>query len=289
VSVLIMRRVLFAGGTHFTANEMPPSRADEEDFMRSLLSDLDSASSLPPPPPLKSRSAGTSTPQARIRSKAVNGVPTTAHRDSNDTTALLEGAEDWDWSDMLSPVKASSSTPQKSRTVAQAQERHGSKADKDTLPTIQLTSAATSRDGADIAMLLDGAEDWDWGDMLTPTKGTPSPKKPKLSPGQGSPSKPPPHVSQREFRGPTCTRCIVESISLSSVGRSSQKVRALNINSTGSIILTPPPLKILVVRTETGNERRSVVLQDDWIMTDVRNGNSCVVIPWIFNTLKTTL
>lgn len=197
--------------------------------MRFLLSDLDSASSLPPRTVERVRYS-TETPNSKARTR---GASTTAHLDNNDMTTLLDGAEDWDWSDMLSPAKAASGgTPQRSSTAAQAPERRGPKADKDTLPTIQVASATMSREGVDITMLLEGAEDWDWSDMLTPKKGTASPKKPKLSPGLGSPKKSLPHIRQREFRGPICTRCIVQSVSLISVGRSSQKVRILHPSST---------------------------------------------------------
>lgn len=66
-------------------------------------------------------------------------------------------------------------------------------------------SEGQSLEAGSIARLLEGAEDWDWDDMLdfmSPTK--PNPK---------SVRKQWPQLPQRPFQKDLCTRCIVESLS----------------------------------------------------------------------------
>jgi DNA replication ATP-dependent helicase Dna2 len=103
---------------------------DEADFMRSLLSGLDSAhaTSAPITPSkfkkpqkvervlqkMKSPKFKTS-----IKIEDQGYLPTVkAPQDQEDLSALLEGADDWDWSDMtdfLTPKKAPVPSPQKSK------------------------------------------------------------------------------------------------------------------------------------------------------------------------------
>lgn len=110
---------------------------------------------------------------------------------------------------------------------------------KDTLPDIAPTSATAPQEEIDMNALLEGAEDWDWSDMLTPKKAASSPKKPKLTPGLGSPRKPLPQVPQKDYQGQLCTRCVLESVSEIQVGRSPQKVRYLVLISMGGCNDTP--------------------------------------------------
>jgi DNA replication ATP-dependent helicase Dna2 len=83
------------------------------------------------------------------------------------------------------------------------------------------------REEDDLTALLDGAEDWDWSDMMdfvTPKKG--DSKNAKPTPGGLSPAKKPlPQVPKRGYKQETCTRCIVESISEVHVNGRLQKVR----------------------------------------------------------------
>ncbi|KAF9458560.1 DNA replication factor Dna2-domain-containing protein [Collybia nuda] len=104
-------------------------------------------------------------------------------------------------------------------------------------------SKVFSAGDVDISALLEGAEDWDWDDMNSdlPTPKKASPRKPNKTPQA------PPYIPE------TCTRCIVESIAESEKGGYYQK--------------------ILVVKLDRNEERRSVVLRDDWVATDVRIGD----------------
>ncbi|KXN86785.1 DNA replication ATP-dependent helicase/nuclease DNA2 [Leucoagaricus sp. SymC.cos] len=126
-----------------------------------------------------------------------------------------------------------------------------------------LPNTQTAQEMEDIAALLEGAEDWDWSDMndfMTPQKAVPSSKKSKSTPGRGlgSPRKSLPQVPKREYQKEVCTRCIIESISERRVSGRLHKV--------------------LVVKLDPGEERRSVTLQDDWIVTDARIGDIINVI-----------
>ncbi|KAJ7784549.1 DNA replication factor Dna2-domain-containing protein [Mycena metata] len=103
---------------------MPPTAAEEAEFMKNLMAELDgsfwNASPTPDPTPAKPAPAQ----QSQSRPKVPPVTPTKPQSTAKpqkpitpgdiDMAALLEGAEDWDWSDMnsdfLSPVKKS---PQK--------------------------------------------------------------------------------------------------------------------------------------------------------------------------------
>ncbi|KAG6852485.1 hypothetical protein C0991_011583 [Blastosporella zonata] len=94
----------------------------------------------------------------------------------------------------------------------------------------------------DIADLLEGAENWDWddtvSDIVTPKK---SPLKKTLN------------IQSAPIYAPeTCTRCIIESISLE---------------------LSDHVQKNLIVKLESSEERRRVILRDDWTATDIRAGD----------------
>ncbi|KAJ7134639.1 Dna2-domain-containing protein [Mycena epipterygia] len=96
-----------------------PTAAEEAEFMKSLLSDMDnsfwSAVPTPDPSPAKppaesshSKKPPITTPTKPPR-KAPNVQPKPVYPGDVDMAALLDGAEDWDWSDMnsdfMSPVK----------------------------------------------------------------------------------------------------------------------------------------------------------------------------------------
>ncbi|EJD05682.1 Dna2-domain-containing protein [Fomitiporia mediterranea MF3/22] len=91
----------------------------------------------------------------------------------------------------------------------------------------------------DIAALLEGAEDWDWDDMLSPVR-----KKPAVR--MAIPSTPDPSAS--------VFRCTVESIEHDRLTK-----------------------KLLVV-SEKESKCRTVTLKDDWIQTDVSTGDTIHVI-----------
>ncbi|KAF8876665.1 DNA replication factor Dna2-domain-containing protein [Infundibulicybe gibba] len=96
-----------------------------------------------------------------------------------------------------------------------------------------------------MALLFDGAEDWDLDiDCLTPRKET----KPVKAPT----------TPRKTFTPDTCTRCSVESLA---------DVPASGKNQ-----------KTLVVRVEPGGESRFVYLRDDWTATDIRIGDIVNII-----------
>jgi hypothetical protein len=129
-------------------------------------------------------------------------------------------------------------------------------------------------------MLLEGAEDWDWGDMdadfLTPKKAPI--KKPiqvltvtMLFPCSffRKSSTTIPHVSP--YVRETCTRCIVESIAEVDADGQFQKVSSLLEYCCLSALNFLRP-QSLTVRLDPGDERRSVILRDDWTALDIRIG-----------------
>ncbi|KAJ4472562.1 Dna2-domain-containing protein [Lentinula edodes] len=101
-------------------------------------------------------------------------------------------------------------------------------------------SRVFSANDADIEAMLEGVEDdWDWDvNEISPMK------KPKVETFQLAGSR---HVRE------TCTRCSVESVSEYEISGRYSKVLAQN----------------LIVALESG-ERRSVILQDDWVTSGVR-------------------
>ncbi|KAF8066980.1 AAA domain-containing protein [Lyophyllum atratum] len=94
----------------------------------------------------------------------------------------------------------------------------------------------------DMAALLEGAENWDWDDMnsdiITPKK-SPRKSKTKSNVPQSTPYIP-----------ETCTRCTVESVTQSDYSEHFQKN--------------------LIVKLDPGEERRTVILRDDWAGADIR-------------------
>ncbi|KZT71118.1 Dna2-domain-containing protein [Daedalea quercina L-15889] len=98
----------------------------------------------------------------------------------------------------------------------------------------------------DIAGLMEGAEDWDWDDMNSDIL---SPKRsPKKTPSAARVVIPAP-----AYVPPTRTRCLVKGVE--------------EHLSTGYL------QKVLAVQVVPGEERRRVILQGDWVDTDIRPGD----------------
>ncbi|KAH0579057.1 hypothetical protein H2248_003215 [Termitomyces sp. 'cryptogamus'] len=114
-------------------------------------------------------------------------------------------------------------------------------------PTAPSPSKVFSAGDVDVAALLEGAEDWDWddaaSDILSPKKSPLKKKRDIQSPSTYVPE--------------TCTRCIVELIS----SESSEYVQ-----------------KNLIVKVYSSEERRRVILRDDWVIIDVRVGDTINVL-----------
>ncbi|KAF7984152.1 hypothetical protein HWV62_16810 [Athelia sp. TMB] len=104
-------------------------------------------------------------------------------------------------------------------------------------------SVTANIEDIDMSALMEGAEDWNWDDMeadfLTPEK------------------KKAPSAQRSGYMRDPCTRCIVEAIE----------------NTDGGL-----REKTLIVKLDPGEERRIVILRDDWIYTDVRLGDTINVI-----------
>lgn len=86
---------------------MPQNTPDEDDFMKNLLSGLDSAPQTERPLKLK-RTASCSSIAPPTPSKHAGSRPG-SHSNNLDISMLLDGAENWDWNDMeldfLTPKK----------------------------------------------------------------------------------------------------------------------------------------------------------------------------------------
>ncbi|ESK91611.1 dna replication helicase dna2 [Moniliophthora roreri MCA 2997] len=104
--------------------------------------------------------------------------------------------------------------------------------------------SATS-DEIDADALMQGVEDWDW-DMNF-----------EISPKKKSPGKPAASKLTAQARE-TCTRCTVDTVS------------EVKFQSKLS--------KQLLVRVDNTGEHRSVILQDDWVTTDVRSGDTVNIL-----------
>ncbi|OBZ77918.1 DNA replication ATP-dependent helicase/nuclease DNA2 [Grifola frondosa] len=117
-------------------------------------------------------------------------------------------------------------------------------------PSAHKAPVVYSANDVDVDALVEGAEDWDWNDMnsdfMSPRKQR-SPKRTSL----GAPNLPK-HVP------PTCTRCLVKNLD---EGYSDNHFT-----------------KTLVVEVVPTNERRCVILRDDWVEADVRIGDIINVI-----------
>lgn len=101
------------------------------------------------------------------------------------------------------------------------------------LPLVNANSAAVvAAQDVDMAALVDGAEDWDWGDMesdfLTPKKG-PGRKRGYSSPSlSAKPELATALKLESEYFREPCTRCVVESVVENEDARGRyQKVRSL--------------------------------------------------------------
>ena len=88
---------------------MPPSTEDEATFMASLLADLDDQfwNAVPTPDPSPKKPPPTTPPRVKP------APPLFSAGDNVDLTALLEGAEDWDWEDMNSDFLSPKKSPRK--------------------------------------------------------------------------------------------------------------------------------------------------------------------------------
>lgn len=131
----------------------------------------------------------------------------------------------------------------------------------DTLPAASYVAG----DDVDIAALTQGAEDWNWDDMesdfLTPKKD--KEKKVQSNPVQSG--------YQREL----CTRCVVEEIIESQVGGRFQKVSRFSSLSHSLISRSG---QSLTAKIDSGEERLTAILQDDWAYTDIRIGDTVNLI-----------
>ncbi|KAK0450380.1 DNA replication factor Dna2-domain-containing protein, partial [Desarmillaria tabescens] len=108
---------------------------------------------------------------------------------------------------------------------------------------------ALSTKDVNLSDLLEGAEDWDFNDdFLTPKKDVKKEILPKL----------PPKPAEKSFKSAACTRCVVQTIEERQVGSRHEKN--------------------LIVRVDGSKEKRSIILRDDWIVTDVREGDIVNVI-----------
>ncbi|KAK0235314.1 AAA domain-containing protein [Armillaria nabsnona] len=93
-----------------------------------------------------------------------------------------------------------------------------------------------SAQNLNLSKLLEGAEDWDLSDdFLTPKKEVKKKDFPK------------------SFKSAACTRCIVQAVEEHQVGSRHEKN--------------------LIVRVDGSKEKRSIILRDDWSVTDVRKGD----------------
>ncbi|KAK0473383.1 DNA replication factor Dna2-domain-containing protein [Armillaria novae-zelandiae] len=96
-----------------------------------------------------------------------------------------------------------------------------------------------------LSELLEGAEDWDFSDdFLTPKKDV---KKNDIL------IKPLSQPTRKSFESAACTRCIVQAVEEYQVGSRHEKN--------------------LIVRVDGSKEKRSIILRDDWSVTDVRKGD----------------
>ncbi|KAH9837999.1 Dna2-domain-containing protein [Rhodofomes roseus] len=110
----------------------------------------------------------------------------------------------------------------------------------------------TAKD-VDIAELMEGAEDWDWDDMNSDVLSPRRARSPKKTPSAIRVVAPPP-----AYVPPTRTRCVVKGIE--------------ERFSSGYL------QKVLAVQVVPGDERRCVILQDEWVDTDIRPGDTINVL-----------
>ncbi|KAH9923850.1 Dna2-domain-containing protein [Fomitopsis serialis] len=100
----------------------------------------------------------------------------------------------------------------------------------------------------DFAELVEGAENWDWDDMNSDILSPRRTRSPKKTPSAARIAAPAP-----AYVPPTRTRCVVKGVE--------ERL------STGYL------QKVLAVQVIPGEERRCVILQDDWVDTDIRPGD----------------
>ncbi|KAG6836385.1 hypothetical protein H0H93_008591 [Arthromyces matolae] len=113
-------------------------------------------------------------------------------------------------------------------------------------PLAPSPSKVFSAGEVNMATLMEGVEDWDWDDTASDFSPKKSPVKKKFNVPPA-----PTYIPQ------TCTRCIVESISTES---------------------SDFYQKELIVKLDPSQERRRVILRDDWVSTDARIGDTINVL-----------
>ncbi|KAF5357379.1 hypothetical protein D9758_005868 [Tetrapyrgos nigripes] len=120
-------------------------------------------------------------------------------------------------------------------------------------PHFPSPSKVFTADDEDVAALLDGAEDWDLTIELSPKKETKHTKK---------------MWDYRKRVCEMCTRCIVHSVAEGEVNGRLTKILNVKVDATG--------------------ESRAVYLQDDWVYTDVRSGDTINVLGEFLSPLQSS-
>ncbi|RDB29779.1 DNA replication ATP-dependent helicase/nuclease dna2 [Hypsizygus marmoreus] len=177
-------------------------------------------------------------------------MPPATHS-ANDEAAfmadLLVDMDDSFWNSAPTPDSSPRKPPSRHLSTPRRPKTRDKPSKSSTLD-VPSPSKVFSAEGFDMTELLEGAEDWDWddtmSDIVTPKK---SPRKHKTIIPKATPYVP-----------ETCTRCTVESISESEHDKYYQKT--------------------LIVKVDPGEERRSVVLREDWTATDIRRGDTINIL-----------
>ncbi|KAF8629517.1 hypothetical protein AX17_005643 [Amanita inopinata Kibby_2008] len=155
---------------------------------------------------------------------------------------LVADLDDSFWNAVPTPE----SSPIRSRKIfpfTTPTKRHASPL-KSRLAVFSPSKVLSAGDNVDVSQMLQGIEGWDWDDTLSEP---PSPKKPAQK------ANVPPGFGRQQ-----CTRCKVDNIEEHySAGRYQ---------------------KVLMVLTKLEQEYRTVILQDDWIHTDIQIGDTVNII-----------
>ncbi|KDQ12347.1 hypothetical protein BOTBODRAFT_422243 [Botryobasidium botryosum FD-172 SS1] len=258
-----------------------PTVKVEEDFMRSLLDDLDTsiAGSIPPVTPRKSKKAKYATPKKRTplrkvkledEEKCLKLQRMSVDIKDVDLDALLDGAADWeDMSDddVKTETGVGVGTKTRIRTPMSAKKkllRHScsplrirTPKKKSIVPSGALSYMSVKLEEVDMKALLEGIND-EWDDVLEEdVKPAPKPKATYVPPTRSSLGKtrllPPP----KYVREPS-TKCVVDAVA---VVENNCKME-----------------KHLVVKVDKSGETRLVFLQGEWAQTDVRAGDTINII-----------
>ncbi|KAK0443455.1 AAA domain-containing protein [Armillaria borealis] len=141
---------------------------------------------------------------------------------------LLSGLDDSFWNASPTPDPSPAKPKQKTTRLKQEEKRPST------------PPKPVSAQNLNLSELLEGAEDWDFSDdFLTPKKEVKKKEIPLKS------LQPP---AQRSFKSAACTRCIVQAVEEHQVGSRHEKN--------------------LIVRVDGSKEKRSIILRDDWSVTD---------------------